>query len=145
MKWLRGAGATLLLLGATTGCASGLLFVNNHLITITSPRQYSTVRLPVLLRFRVMPDSGAVRYAVFLDRAPMPPGSTVAHFSADDRQGIAVISNWSLLYRTMPRRQGAPAGEQDQHEITVVDLDASGRRIGETEAFVDFTLKRSAG
>lgn len=133
----------LVVLAGTVGCTHGLLFVNSHLLSITSPTNYSVQHLPVTLRFTVNSTGHQpAAFAVFLDRQPMPPEQTVRHFAADDRLGITVTTHRTVVYRTMQRRTDAAAGEQDHHEIVVVALDSAGRRSDESFAYVDFTLER---
>lgn len=133
--------ALAILLVLTTSCSDGLLFRIDERLAIVTPDDRATVRLPVTVRWRFdSPD--AVRYAVFVDQAPMPPGKTVEHLE-DDAVRATLTDDTSFVLETVNPRENVSDAERDRHEIVVVLLDDDGRRIGETAAYVEITVRRS--
>jgi hypothetical protein len=134
-------GVLLVSMLATTGC-SDLLFRNDHRITITSPGSYATVGVPLTVTWTVRdfnaPNDGS--FAVFLDRDPQPPGQTLDQFGGRPFD-IFRVSQPSLRLDTVVPHHAADALERNQHDITVILLDRSGRRIGESQAFVEFNVR----
>ena len=75
--------AALLLSALAPACGvEGLNFVQDDRVTITAPRDRAEVRLPVTIRWKAEDFDGT--YAVFVDRAPVPPGETLAWLARDD-------------------------------------------------------------
>ena len=128
---------------ATTGC-SDLLFRNDHRISITSPGSYATVGVPLTVTWTARDFSapGDGSYAIFLDRDPQPPGQTLAQFGGNPYD-IFTSTQPRLTLQQIEPHQAADALERNQHDITVILLDRSGRRIGESQAFVQFNVRGS--
>src|SRR4051812_46793072 len=69
--------------------ASQFQFVADHRLHITTPRQRSTVTLPVTVRWRYDdfdvsgPDGGS--FAVFVDHTPIPGGKNLAWLARNDQ------------------------------------------------------------
>lgn len=161
------AVAVLLLAGCSP---EGLAFVQDRRVEIVEPDDLEEVRLPVTIRwvaedFTAMaspdgssqPDRG--RFAVLVNRAPMPPGEGLDWFARDDEQcvapacpddewlasqGIHVTSETAVTLETLPDRRERE-GALDQHEVTIVLLDGSDQRIGEAAFAVEFTVVRDSG
>ena len=162
----------LLVLAAVvaTGCAyQGLSFRVDDRVDITAPEDREAVSLPVTIEWDVTdfevtgkdgstdPDSGY--FAVFLDRAPQPPGEAVAWFANGDRicattkgcpdrrylavRGVYEASETTFVLPRIPEPVGAREGQREFHEVTVVLLDGTGRRIGESAYTVQFEVDRT--
>jgi len=134
-------GVVLLL---ATGCGQHLLFRQDHRISVLTPEIYSTIRPPIVVTwatkdFRAGPDGS---YAIFVDRAPMPPGATIDYFNQLDREGIFTTNSTSIRFAGLPPLLRNASAERDHHEITIVLLDPTGHRIGEEAGFVEFNLVR---
>jgi hypothetical protein len=157
------AAAGALLVGCTD--LSSLNFTKDERLTFSAPHKRSTVSLPVTVdwtmsSFRTAaPDSeprsaDAGYFAVFLDRAPVRPGQAVVAVAADDAQcrlrpgcpdekylanrGVFTTTESAITLRTI-----RPISRTSKdHRVTVVLMDTSGHRIGESAWHVDFTLTR---
>jgi hypothetical protein len=158
------------LIGAGMGCRTeGLAFRADERIEIVSPRDRSTVKLPVDLRWTVedfratgrdgsdTTDSGY--FGVFLDTSPIPPGETLDYVARGDvscrksagcpderylaERGIRTTTATSMRLETL--RDNRPIDRPsapDDHEITIVLLNGQGERIGESAFKVEFRLDR---
>ena len=128
---------------ATTGC-SDVLLRNDHRISITSPQSDATVGVPLTVTWTTKdftaPRDGS--FAVFLDRDPQPPGQTLDQFGGRPFD-IFRVDRPQITLRDVVPHQAADALERNQHDVTVILLDRSGRRIGESQAFVQFNVKGS--
>ena len=154
---------------AGSGCATGQYqFVADHRVHIDAPRPRSTVTLPLSLHwsyddFRVTGpdhsrDSHAGYFAVFVDRAPVPAGKDLRWLARNDpscrpsegcpneqyftSRQVFTTTQPQLTFDQLPK----PASHRgaETHTITVVLLDGSGRRIGESAWYVDFKVHRKA-
>lgn len=102
------------------------------------------------------PQSGY--FGVFVDRAPQPPGETVKWFAKDDRScraadgcpskeyladlGVHTVQETEFVLKTLPPVTDELAKRREIHEVTIVLLDGSGRRIGESAFISEFEVKR---
>ena len=132
----------------TSGCGvSGLAFRQDDRLSFVTPRDRSKVTLPVTVRWDArdfdVPGDGS--FAVFVDRAPQPPGKSLAWLAHGDKtcrpadgcpnttwyadRDVFTTTNTSFTIERLARQQD---GRREMHEVTVVLLDAAGRRIGET-------------
>ena len=132
----------------TSACAvSGLSFRQDDRLSFVTPRDRSEVRLPVTVRWDVrdfdVPGDGS--FAVFVDRAPQPPGKSLTWLARGDdacraadgcpnaawyaERDVFTTTNTAFTIERLPRQAD---GRRDLHEVTVVLLDAAGRRVGET-------------
>lgn len=132
----------LLAMSTMTGC--NLLFRQDHRITITQPADFATVSSVVTVQWTAVdftpPRDG--QFAVFVDRDPMPPGATIGYFAPNDHFNIFVQSSTSLRLDSshLVPTAGTQSAERNHHDVTVVLLDLSGARIGETSGFTEFTV-----
>lgn len=155
------------LLPLVAGCGvSGLSFLADDRLSITSPESRSSVAVPVTLRWtiedfevtgptgRAVPDAGY--FGVFVDRAPQAPGRTVESLfegepacAADPgcpdeadlaSRGVYTTSGTELTIDRIPDLTDGQS--RDLHEVTVVLLDGEGERIGESAFSVDFEVVR---
>lgn len=158
------------LCAALTGCApEGLAFRTDTRLTIVSPEDRTEVSLPVMIDwdirdFEVVEPGGEARkgagyFAVFVDTTPMPPGEALRWVARDDTscreadgcpdaeylaaRGIYTTTDTELVLEQLPRtgREGDP---RERHRATIVLLDASGTRVGESAFEVAFDIDREA-
>ena len=159
----------MLLLG---GCAmSGLAFRVDDRLTIVRPAEREVVKLPVTVQWEIDDfevtgaDGGADQasgyFGVFVDRAPQPPGQTVKWFAKDDdacrpadgcpdgeylaTRGVFTTRKTQFVVKTLPPPPTDQADRREFHEVTVVLLDGSGRRIGESAFSIEFEVDRGQG
>ena len=140
----------------TSGCAlNGLAFAEDTRVKIDAPAAEATVRLPFDVRWHADGFDGT--YLVVFDRSPMRPGQTlqslVAHDdpcrsrpSCPDRQWLADHSLY-LTSATHVRiddlaEERTTKRAKDRHQLTVVLLDRSGRRVGESAFIREFIVDR---
>ncbi|MDT7570137.1 MAG: hypothetical protein QOE05_311 [Actinomycetota bacterium] len=152
-----------------TGCAfQGVNLVQDNRVEITQPRDRAEVTLPVTVRWtykdlKIVGDTAAgkdaVQFAVFIDRAPMPRGKDVRWLARDDQvcrhvptcpdaewlraRNIAVQAATTMVIDAIPDNRRNKRGA-DQHEVTIVLLDAAGRRTGESSFSVEFSVRRDS-
>jgi hypothetical protein len=127
------------------GCADGLQFRHDERVRISIPPERAEVRLPVRLRWHADVPRGTI-FGVFVDRAPMAPGEGLERLAAEDelcrralgcpdrewleRNRIHLTRRPSLTLPSLPH--GGADGRSNRHELTIVLLDARGRRLGES-------------
>ena len=138
-----------------TACGvRGLDFVQDERVTITAPGDRDEVELPVTIRWDVRDFDGT--YAVFVDRAPVPPGQPLRWLAEDDElceqtpgcpseawfrdRHVYATSSTELTIEDLPDL--TEDERRDFHEATVVLLDGEGRRIGESAFTVEFQVAR---
>jgi hypothetical protein len=142
----------------TSGCGiSGLAFRQDDRLSFVTPDDRAEVTLPLTVRWEVedfdVPADGF--YAVFVDRAPQPPGRTLTWLARNDDSCRAADScpdeAWFAERDVFPTKETElridrlPARADDRrefHEVTVVLVDAEGRRIGETGWTLEFQVTR---
>lgn len=164
------AGLALPLLMGLPACGvRGLSFIADDRVSIVSPKDRATVELPMRVKwevedFRVSGRTGRVEkdtgyFAVFVDRAPQPPGRTVESLAAGDSacevdpacpdeayfasRGVYTTSETELIIDFIPDL--AQGDNRDLHELTVVLLNGKGERIGESAFRVEFEVGRKRG
>lgn len=125
--------------GLTSGCGSNLQFVQDHRLHITAPRSLATVSEPVTVSWTAG-DLGPtpVRYGVYVDRSPVRAGQLVT----DSAPNSYTTSVRSISLSQLPNVAGY--GKTRIHEVTVVLVDASGRRVGESAWYIDFRLRETS-
>jgi hypothetical protein len=151
-----------------SGCGNyhHLSFRQDKRLDIVAPADRSSVHLPVTVRWRISdflvtgptgragPDQGY--FALFVDRTPVPGGQTLGYVSHGDRscrpqlgcpdQGYLAArqvfatnqTQYTLKTLVDPRLQH----QKETHTVTIVLLDGTGRRIGESAWSTTFTLRR---
>jgi hypothetical protein len=140
------------------GCAtSGLSLVKDERVTIVAPKDRVKVRLPVTVEWTVTKYGGP--FGVFVDLAPQPPGKPLSWIAHDDRSCRAVSGCPDTAYLAdrgvfttrntrfvVSQVRNFSAGERQRrrefHEVTIVLLDAGGRRLGESAFSVEFQVVR---
>lgn len=160
---------------ACAGCVDldEMQFVKDDRLHFTAPEDYALVELPLdvtwtMEDFEVVPrptrsarattsdrGSDAGYFAVFVDRAPIRPGGTLADVVEGDpscdgnpgcldrsyleAEGVYTTRKPSL---TLDLVKPLTSRERIQlHQVTVVLLDSEGRRIGEHAWFRQFKLE----
>jgi hypothetical protein len=155
----RAALAVAFACAALAACGtSGLKFSTDKRVKMVAPPDRSKVHLPVQVRWRTAGLSGGSEgpyFAVFLDRAPVRPGQSLRAVADDtcnrtpgcpdaaylrDRY-VFVTKDTSVSVDAVPKKSGQRTGAADQHEATIVLVDAKGRRIGEAAYSVLFTVE----
>jgi hypothetical protein len=143
------------------GCGGSLPLRQDHRLRIVSPAQDAVVAPPVVVRWRIdrhvfrprpfdgSDDARRGVFAVFVDRAPMPPGRNVDSLADRDavcsvspgcpdaawlaEHGVFLTTRPALAFTALPVGSGRRAGAgRRRHVVTVVLLDGRGRRIGES-------------
>lgn len=164
---LRGRIVVVLIAIVVSSCNTGWMqYRNDHRITITQPRDRSTVSLPFTVRwtyrdFKVTGPTGerdrkAGYFGVFVDRSPMPAGQHLSWLAKDDPsctktdgcpderyladRNVFTTTEPELVVTTLPTTDVRTATER--HEVTVILLDGTGRRIGESAWYVAIDYKR---
>ena len=155
-------------LGLVAGCAdySALAFHQDHRLSITSPESRAVLSPPFTLRWTMKdfdvaargegpPRDDAGYFAVFVDRAPVKPGHTPEDVADDDQtckrdpgcpdrsylagRGVYTTTRTSLRIPVIP-----PLSSKEKvqlHEVDIVLLDSSGRRIGEAAWYLEFKTR----
>jgi hypothetical protein len=156
----RRLGVLLLLTAFAVGaCGGGLQFRTDDRVDITAPRDRERVVAPLAVRWTVKDlvlgePGGPMQFAVFVDRAPVHPGQGMGAVGDDvcrrtpgcpdegylrDRF-IYLTRTTSLTLDTLPAKSTSNRyGARDAHDVTIVLLDADGRRHGESSWSVEFT------
>ena len=144
----------------------GLALVQDDRVEIVAPVARATVREPVTIRWRVdgfrisgrdgrdEPDAGY--FGMFVDTNPVPPGKPLSWVAHDDRRCQSTpgcpdatyladhrtyaVTTTSFTLSVLPDLDTYSGHEL--HEVTVVLLDGTGRRIGESAWYVDFYFDR---
>lgn len=154
-----------------SGCVpEGLAFRTDDRLTIVRPADRATVSLPVTIDwdiqdFDITGPGGDVQegegyFAVFVDATPIPPGKTLRYVARDDNscreadgcpdeeylsaRGIYTTTDTELVLEQLPRPANEREGQErrERHRATIVLLDASGTRMGESAFEVVFDLDR---
>lgn len=147
--------ALCLLLG---GCSfDGLAFRDDTRLRILNIPDRSTIEIPYELRFEfdgTLPAEGVASFAVLIDWTPPPPGQTLESLLEDDPQcqgqqgcpdGYLERNRIVTTTKTTYLMDNVPVGTDRQerrgyHELTIVLVDAQGRRVGETAVFTRFRV-----
>lgn len=119
---------------------TGLMLRNDHRVAVITPPGRAAVSLPVTVRFSVGDVPASVTaYGVFLDRTPPRAGDAIP--AGTDRTGIYLTTRTQITIDNVVRATSGPSSRRDDHEITVVFFDKTGRRVGESAASVEFEVK----
>lgn len=131
---------------------SGLSFVQDRRVHIVTPANRAAVTMPVTVTWTARDFAGT--YAVFVDRTPQAPGRTLASLvdhepgcrKADGCPDVAYLAARDIHTTTTGAftvEHVRPVGNKHSHplhEVTIVLLDAGGRRIGESAFRVEFRV-----
>jgi hypothetical protein len=144
------------------GCAdySQLSFRQDKRLQVIAPADRSTVELPVTLRWQIrdftVPEQGS--FALFVDRAPVPGGKALSHVARRDRgcradagcpdadylaaHEVFTTSDTEYTFENLPAPAHPDSRQPERHRVTIVLLDSTGHRIGESAWSVEFTVRR---
>jgi hypothetical protein len=149
-----GLAAALCLVLAGCGVGSVALRQPQHL-TIRASGGNGVRRLPFTVSWSSTYPAGT-EYVLFLDQAPIPPDQDMRYVAEQlhdtscliqpgcpdaaylDNLNIFTTTKTSYVFSTLPI-----SGNRDNvslHELTIVALDRSGRRIGEASATMSFRI-----
>ncbi|MEX2558209.1 MAG: hypothetical protein WEB06_21575 [Actinomycetota bacterium] len=159
--------AALVAITSLASCAArGLAFRIDHRLEILSPSDRVEVRLPFELRWRArdFPVGAATiggngnYFAVFVDRAPMGPNQPFRALAdtdckrtrgCPDEQWLAdhqiyLTTSTSLTITSLPDvlPGNTRPGVKEPHEITIVLVNATDQRIGESAFTIEFFFVR---
>lgn len=140
------------------GCSlTGVTFRQDDRLSFVTPDDRAEVSLPLTVRwevedFDVGPDGS---FAVFVDRAPQPPGKSIEWLARDDdacrpddgcpddewfaERDVFITTDLELTIEQLP---AGTDDRRERHEVTVVLLDPDRRRIGETAWSLEFEVER---
>jgi len=138
------AALTVVAAVLVSGCGQGLIFRETPTITLLNPTEESVQTLPLTVRWT--PVAGApvpAKYGVFIDTTPPAPGETIDKdlFDAEVKR-VFVTTSLEQVVAEITRINTVLDEDKDKHEIAVVGLDESGRRIDESSAFATFRISR---
>lgn len=156
---MRRAALVVALVLSTSACSvRGVAFRQDDRLSFVTPDDRAEITLPLTVQWEVEDfevGDGAGSFAVFVDRAPQPPGKTLEWLARDDdtcrAQDGCPDEEWFAqhdVFRTTDREltiEQLPARSDDRrelHEVTVVLLDEDGRRVGETGWTLEFQVAR---
>ena len=154
-RFVRAGLPVMALALAASGCRTGgLAFRADEPVAIDAPASGSTHSLPLQVSWRTTTAIAAAHrahpnaplFAVFVDQVPMPVGQTVAWVARDDsgcqlpscpdagylsQHGVYLTSTTSVSVAAVLSTTRGRETSNGQHELTVVQLDDQGRRVGE--------------
>jgi hypothetical protein len=164
---LPAVAATLLLSGCGITHMQDLSFRVDTRLHFTTPKARTKLPQPVRLAwtirdFRVVapgsepPSRDAGYFALFVDQTPIKPGQTVRAVASTDpacrrdpkcptadyltRHYVFTTTKTSMTLPQLPNVSGKE--KVQQHTVTIVLMDTSGHRIGESAWELDFRLPR---
>jgi hypothetical protein len=130
---VRVLAALVMVAAGTTACApDGLAFRVDKRVTIVEPKDEQEVKLPLTIAWDVEKFDGS--FAVFVDRSPVGPGDELP---AELPEGVLSTPDTKVVLETMPRA----SLEKELHTATIVLIDRSNRRVGESSFDVTFELE----
>lgn len=166
---MRRVASLLVLMTLVTACdTSNFAFKIDESIEIVEPKARTTVALPITIRWtdnnkplvaKVAPrDPIAEYYAVFVDRAPMGPGKTLASLikgpppcrPSTGCPTSAQLSDLSVFLTAEPSlslefltdlRSTSRGNQKDPHEVTIVRM-RGDKRVGEAAFLQNFFVRR---
>lgn len=135
-----------------------MIFTKSSAFRILTPASFSSVNLPLTVSWTEgAPYRPGDKFALFLDRGSIGIGNSILHLIPEScrkvpscsedqylqQQDVYVTTATSISLVNLPSTSltGHSSGKED-HEIVVVVLDSSGKRIGEQYASVDFIYQR---
>ena len=129
-----------LLLGiaaVVSSCGEDQAFRIDDRVDITAPGDRAVVELPVTLEWTAR-DLEDRSFAVYVDRAPVKPGAEV-EVAVGDTDAVYLTSDNELVIDEVHDDQG---DGRELHRATIVLVDPSGRRVGESAWEVTFEVER---
>jgi hypothetical protein len=149
--------ALLLSSSALAGCAlHGLAFKADKRVTIVTPRDQETVKLPVEVSWTSkIPASADLEYGVFVDSHPMRPGQTIEDWipSTDSchhtpgcpnpqwlaQRFVFITTQDHITLKLLPTLTTGGTSAENTHNVTIVLLNRkTGQRVGESAFLTTF-------
>jgi hypothetical protein len=167
MRGLLAVVAAVSLSGCGLTELDNLNFRVDDRLEITAPEARALVKQPITVSWTMRdfsvqapgsaaPSRDAGYFAVFVDRTPIKPGETLDAVASGDRacevdpkcpdtpylrdHQVYTTTKTSLRLPTIPNT--AMSDDIERHTITIVLLDTSGRRIGESAWQVDVRTRK---
>ena len=157
---------TAIVVAATSCVPEGLAFVKDDRVEIVAPEGHTKVSLPVTIEWEVKDfeitgeaaeaSDTAGYFGVFVDTVPVPPRRKLDWIAREDRvclntngcpddtyfadRGVYETEDTSLTLKRLPDLDAYQGHET--HEVTVILLDGTGRRISENAWHVTFFYDR---
>ena len=133
---------------------SGLSFIQDKRVEITSPKPFTPVDLPVTVDWTAHDIDPGVHFGVFLDSTPPAPSKDLESLAKDDKtcrpeagcpdekwfrqHGVYETDDTSFTFKFIGDLRAPDSTQPDQHEVTVVYLDENGVRVSESAFGVEF-------
>lgn len=111
------------------GAAHGASVTRDRSFAFTSPADGASVPANFVLSWHRL--DGQTRYAILIDETPPPPGTVIT--STPTR---LIANGITALGLSLAPRQGGSPSLRHWHTVTIVPLNAQGRRVGEQSATV---------
>ena len=149
------AFGTALVAGTSACSATGLDFRADGRLTITTPADRSGVTVPVPVAWTLSdPRPSEESFVVLVDVSPPRPGTPITDLLPEDQRnpeacdaecqtaalaarGVLLTAADEVIIPALPRPTGMSDEQSRRHRITVIVLDAEGRRSGELSDSVD--------
>jgi hypothetical protein len=128
-------------------------FSSDRSLWITSPAPLSVVTPPFQVTWTARPAPGH-QYALFVDSPPIEPGSNLRQLSLQSCKrvptcqpsagylagiGVYITATDQVTVQTLQPLGGLGQGERYQvHQVTIVETDSSGRRVGSAAWEMEF-------
>lgn len=161
-----GAACFVLSLLLASCDVASMALIQDKRVEILEPKDRSTVSLPFTIKWNVFDFTitgadgksrqAAGYFAVFIDRQPIPPRKTLKWFVQQDEscygeacgslgnlEDVYTTDDQSLEIEQLPAISEGPSTEL--HEATIILLDGTGARIGESAFHVRFKFDRGDG
>lgn len=162
--------AACCLLQVTACVPQGLAFRVDDRLKFTSPKDRAEVTLPLTVSwsvrdFSVVGPGGSKDgdksgyFAVFVDQAPQPPGKPLAWLARKDHtcranegcpddkylaaRNVYSTTDTKITFEQLPRPAREDGHRKERHSFTVVLMDPTGHRIGESAFQLDVVLRRA--
>jgi hypothetical protein len=138
--------------------ARGVQLRQDDSITFDTPADQANVATPFELSWTDGDRPAGTRYAVVINRVPMPPGEGLDWFVGDDEcdrrtdcptddelrlRGVIVTDEPTVDVAVVPSVIGGRDGGDD--EFTVIRIDAGGRRVSEAAFLRRLEVGRGSG
>jgi hypothetical protein len=163
----RAPAAALFALTLMSACTTeGLAFIRDERVRIVRPDYREVLELPATLDWEVTDDALAqrigddVQFGLLMDIDPQPQGESLDYFGRDDptcrrdpgcpdeqylrQRGVHVTSETEITFNNLPIAPGVDleGGQSDIHFATLILLDSSGARLGESAWQITFEIDR---
>jgi hypothetical protein len=139
MTRTRRSAFLLVLVVALTGCLEDRSFHVDDDIRFIEPVEGDFASSPLLVKWTGGPTKTR-SWALFVDRAPIRPGTSIDDLEVQERENLFLSDGQELTLDLVPPRAVAVASRRDRHRLVLVPLDAKGRRVGEEAASVELTV-----